>query len=277
MAVACGGKTPQSGPRNWNDPTASTAKGPPFVTPGERVTYRVTAHNVELASFVLAVGTETTALAGKPAIAVQAGAQSAGIAALVKKVRVEFTAWIDVTSGQSLLFQVNESAGKGDDTVETVEARFTQLAGGKFPVSLARPDAPEKIEQQTIVGVPTDLLTLLMTLRAWDGKTGEKRAYDAVRNRYVWRTQLTLAARENVVTELGEFPTVRFDAASRRINRDGSFDVSIGPRKYSVWISDDADRVPVKLVAQSDYGDIEMAIVDYAEGSAPNLARPTTK
>lgn len=272
ITVACSGKSTNV-TRNWNEATASIETTAPFVAPGERATYRVTVHKVELASFFLAVG-EPTVLGDRRAIAVQAGAQTAGVAALLKNVKVDFAAWIDIATGQSLLFVVQESAGKGDSTVEIAEARFTELAANKFPVVFRRPDRGERTEMQSVVGRPTDLLTLLMSLRAWDGKVGEHRTLDAVRNQYIWRTQLTLAARESVITALGEFPAVRFEAATRRLMRDGSFDPGAQTRKFTVWISDDADRVPVKLVAQSDYGDIQMDIVDYAGGTQPNLARP---
>lgn len=274
--LGCGGKqAAQTDPagHDWTAASVPVARTAPFVSPGERATFRVTAHKVELASFVFAVAAEPTTMGERRAIAVQAGAQTAGIAALVKNIKVEFTSWLDVTTGQALLFQVQESAGKGDDTVEVAEARFTELADGKFPVIHRRPDTGEVIEHQVTAGTPSDLLGLLVALRGWEGKPGEKRVLDAVRNRYIWRLQVTLAARENVVTELGEFPAVRFEAASRRLMRDGTYDEHQVARTFAVWISDDADRVPVRLVAQTIYGDIEMDIVDYVQGIAPNLAR----
>jgi hypothetical protein len=39
-----------------------------------------------------------------------------------------------------------------------------------------------------------------------------------------------------------------------------------------MWISDDADRVPLLMVAETDYGDIRMEIVDYTAGTGQNLA-----
>ena len=40
---------------------------------------------------------------------------------------------------------------------------------------------------------------------------------------------------------------------------------------YSIWVSDDADRVPLLLVAKTDYGDVRMEIIDYAAGQGKRL------
>jgi hypothetical protein len=79
----------------------------------------------------------------------------------------------------------------------------------------------------------------------------------------VWRVQLTVGKREPVMTALGEFATVRFDGSGVRLLRDGTEDPESDRRKFSLWVSDDADRVPVRLVAHTDYGDIRMDLVDY--------------
>ena len=56
---------------------------------------------------------------------------------------------------------------------------------------------------------------------------------------------------------------MRYDGEGVRILRDGSPDPASDRRRFSMWISDDADRVPVRLVAHTDYGDIRMDLVDY--------------
>ena len=47
--------------------------------------------------------------------------------------------------------------------------------------------------------------------------------------------------------------------------------MSQGDRHYSIWVSDDADRVPLLLVAKTDYGDVKMEIIDYAAGQGKRL------
>jgi Protein of unknown function (DUF3108) len=255
--AACGNRvTPPT--RDWNVPAATLGTKPPFASPGERVRYRVTALGLELAALTIAVG-DVTPVEGKPAVTVQAVAESVGLAARVKAVRVEFTSWIDIATGVPLLFRAVEGQ-------EVVEARFTKLAAKKFPISTQNAELPEKIEMQTTNGQPLELLGVLLVLRSWDDKIGASRTFEAVRSSYMWRMQATLVARESIATDLGELPTVKFAAVSRRLMRDGSIDQGTEPRKFSVWISDDADRVPLLMVAETDYGDIKIEIVDYAAG-----------
>lgn len=219
----------------------------------------MTALGLELAALSMGVG-EVAPLDTKQAVVVQAVAESVGLAARVKPVRVELSSWIDIATGLPLLFRASEPP-------EVVEARFTQLADKKFPISTQLGDQPEKIELQTTNGQPLEMLGVLLVLRSWDAKLGASRVFEAVRSSYMWRMQATLVARESIATDLGELPTVKFDAVSRRLMRDGSIDQGTAARKFSVWISDDADRVPLLMVAETDYGDIRIEIVDYTSGT----------
>jgi Protein of unknown function (DUF3108) len=270
---ACGGKRRHV---PWNpDKPYDHVDEPPFISPGERMTYRVTVLKVEVAEFTIAIG-EPKKFGNYSAIAIRAAAHTSGIAALVRNVKAEFTSFVDAATGRALAFRVEETAGKDDSTVETMDVRFLELADGKFPVTMIRPadddDAPptKLVEQQVTTGVPVDLLTLLMQLRSWE-KPG-KRTVEAVRSRYIWRTEIRLAGRETVKTELGNLPALRFEAESRRINRNGTYDQSVEPRKLEIWISDDADRVPIKIVAPTEYGQVVMSIAEYTPGTLPNLA-----
>jgi hypothetical protein len=259
VALASCGNRVAPPPRDWNVPAAKLGTKPPFASPGERIRYRVSALGLELAALQMGVG-DVTPLEDKQAVVVQAVAESVGLAARVKPVRVEFTSWIDSTSGLPLLFRAVE----GD---EVIEARFTKLAEKKFPIATQVGDAPEKVEMQTTNGQPLELLGVLLVLRSWDDKVGASRTFEAVRSSYVWRMQATVVGRESIATELGELPTVKFDAVSRRLMRDGSIDQGTESRKFSVWISDDADRVPLRMVAETDYGDIKIEIVDFVAGT----------
>ena len=275
LVCACGGK---------GKPTSSSAKraGPPtfdaarpttpdafpirepFARPGEGATYRLSLLGVEVASFAFGVG-EPTELDGRAVVVVQSGVQDAGVASLFGfEVSDNFTAWIDAKTTKPILFRADELASRSDPTVERIEADVAALADGKFPVRVTRPDTGEVIEQQAASEHPLyDLNGFLMVLRTWDAEPGTTATADIIRSRYIWRTQITMVGYESIVTELGEVGALKVQGASRRINRDGTVDESSDTRRYQLWISDDADRVPLKIVAHADYGDLEMEIVSY--------------
>ena len=133
---------------------------PPFIAPGERISFRVNLHEVTLASFALVAG-DIEMVAGHKAIVVQAGAQSEGLAAMVKPVKAEFTSWIDVETGAPVMFRAVEAAGRGDETIERVEARFTEKTGNAFAITTTPADQAPLEQQQTTTSIPSDLIAML--------------------------------------------------------------------------------------------------------------------
>jgi len=280
VAAACGGGhggaagkgTP--GPIALSDPAAAAldlAAVPPFVAPGERMAYRLSVYKVEVGVFGIDVG-DPTEVAGRRTIVVEAGVQSTGIAALFKKVRTEFASWVDVENGRPVLSRVTETAGADDPSIEVSEARFHGAHEGLLPIAMTAPDGTQTVEDQTVVGADVwDVPSILLYLRGWDAEVGAEMTAQVVRSRYVWRGQFRIAARETRVTELGQLPTVRIDGVARRILRDGTWEPRGDVREVSVWITDDADRVPVLVVGHTDFGDVRMEIVGYTAGHAANL------
>jgi hypothetical protein len=240
---------------------------PPFVAPGESMSYRVVLHGLEVAAFQVAVGTVGD-VAGRRAIVVQAGIQSSRVMSLFAELSDTFTSWIDVETGRPLLFRSEEQVTKGDPMIEKVEVPFHARASGTLPVRVKRGAAAEVVDSQVVAGALHDLNSYLVLVRSWDPEPGTQVSVDVMRSRYVWRTQVTAAGYETVVTDLGDMPCLRIDGISRRLRRDGAVDPRIDARRYSMWISDDADRVPVLLVAHTDYGDVRMELLDYRAGGA---------
>jgi hypothetical protein len=240
---------------------------PPFVAPGEAMSYRVVLHGLEVAAFQVAAGAVGD-VGGRRAIVVQSGVQSSRVMSLFAELSGTFTSWIDVETGRPLLFRSEEQVTKGDPIVERVEVPFHQRSDGGLPVRVKRGDAAEVTDSQVVAGAIHDLNSYLVLVRGWDPAVGTRVSVDVMRSRYVWRTQVTAAAYETVVTELGDMPCLRLDGISRRLRRDGTIDPRIESRRYSMWISDDADRVPVLLVAHTDYGDVRMELIDYRAGGA---------
>ncbi|MGE3548114.1 MAG: DUF3108 domain-containing protein, partial [Kofleriaceae bacterium] len=119
-----------------------------------------------------------------------------------------------------------------------------------------------------------DYNAFLVALRSWEAPVGTTIALEVLRSRYLWHIDLKVAAKTNLVTELDKFPALRFDGYTYRLNRDGSRDAKANPRRFSIWISDDAGRVPLLLTARTDYGDIRMEIVDYFPGTGNSLRPP---
>lgn len=274
LVGACSGggasKAPTTGGLHSAEPAATgdLTAAAPFVSPGEVISYRLSVLGVEIGQFTIAVGAQAE-VAGRTTIEVQAGVQSTGIAAMFKKVRTDFASWIDVHTGRPVVGRVVESAGKDDPTIETTEARFHAQKDHLLPLAILAPDGSEtNVENQVTAGDTVwDVPSMLMFLRGWGAEIGAELSAQVVRSRYIWQGEFKLADREVKTTQLGDLPTVRIDGISRRLLRNGSWEPQGDIRHFSLWITDDADRVPVLVVAKTDFGDVKMEIVGYTPGS----------
>lgn len=267
--VSCGGR---AAPPAWQASAArpvalEPAQSPIRAVPGERMAYDLRLAGIRVASFIIAVG-EPVEFAGRRVLVAQSGIRAEGVARLVHDVTTEFTSWLDPGTGLPLLTRVVETASADDAAVEEIEVRHHQRADGHVPVWARHPRDGDKLEAQRAPAELLDLHAILFRMRAWQGPPGSRFDADVVRSRYLWRMQWTLAGPETLTTTLGNLPALRIDALARRLGRDGATPLEGPPRQISLWISDDADRVPLRLVARTDYGAITMEIVDYGAGAA---------
>jgi hypothetical protein len=250
-------------------PAAKLADGPPLVTPGEHMTFRLALRGIELASYELAVG-DTAELAGKKTIVVQSHAKTVGIGALVK-VDDTFSSWVDVATGRPLRWVCDEYASNGSDK-ERTEADLAARSGDTIPLLFHLNDDPPKPEPQH-VSLPDvwDYNAFLVALRSWEGPKGATMTAEVLRSRYLWHVDMKIGDKTQLHTELGDFPALRLDGHTYKLGRDGKRFPDSDERDFSVWISGDDGRVPLRVTARTDYGDIEMQIVDYQPGTGTRL------
>jgi len=250
---------------------AALPVAPPVATPGERMTYKLTLKGVELGSFLLGVG-EMVDLNGTKTIQVQAQAKSSGIASLVADIDDRFISWVDVKTGRPLRFEVFEHADRKSKDKDHIVVDFAARTGNSIPVNYGVNDEPLKTLQQPVTQKDVwDYNAFLLAVRGWEGDKGSTTTLEVFRSRYLWRMVITLGGKGTLVTDLGELPVLRFDAVTTKIDRNGQRWAGQQDRNFTLWISDDNDRVPLKLDATSDLGSISMDIVDYQPGSGSRL------
>ena len=272
ILVGCGGTTPP--PATTPPPTTDRpgfGAGPPLVTPGERMTYRVELGGFELAQMTFAVG-DLTDLAGKQTVVVQGHARSVGLADRIAAIDDTFTSWLDIRSGRSLRFAVDEYETNSKTNIEHTVADLAARTGDQLPITFALNDAPPAPEPQKLAYPDAwDYNAFLVALRAWEAPAGTAKSLEVLRSRWLWHIEVTVGGADTLTTELGDLPALRFDAHTYKLTRAGQRDTTSDERKFSVWISDDGDRVPLQISARTDYGDVKMRIVDYQPGTGQRL------
>lgn len=235
------------------------------------MSYRLSAKGLELAAFTLGVG-EFAELGGRRTVMVQAHAKARGLVNMVARVNEQFTSWLDVETGRSLRFQSTEFEKNSTRAIENSLADLLAREGDTIPISLQREDQQPVAEPQKVSARDVWCYGgFLIALRSWEARPGTRLSVEVLRGRWLWRVDVEVRGRENLSTDLGELPALRFEGRSYKLDRGGKLFPNTPSRVFSVWISDDGDRVPLKVVSGTDYGDITMEIVDYQPGTGSRL------
>jgi hypothetical protein len=244
--------------------------GAPLVTPGEHMAYTLELQGVSLATLDVAVG-EPTTLAGKQAIVVQSHAKAVGLVKMVANIDDTFTSWIDIATGRPLRWSTDEFATKTTDK-ERTDVDFSKREGVALPVTFHLNDAAPQPEPQRVSLPDTwDFNSFLMALRTWDPPTGTLLVAEVMRSRFMWHVEMTMRGKSKQASALGTVMARQLEGRTYKLDRNGARAPDSDERNFTIWISDDDGRVPLKVTAKTDYGDIALAISDYAPGTGKRL------
>jgi hypothetical protein len=107
-----------------------------------------------------------------------------------------------------------------------------------------------------------DLHSALLLLRSWRPRLGELGYFYAVVGRRLWRVDVKFAGPEVITSQGAPRLTQRIDGTSVRLWQTAESD----PRRFSLWLSEDADRVPLSLVADSSVGEVRLTLTSREQG-----------
>lgn len=201
---------------------------------------------------------EPTRQDGRDVIVLSSRMRSAGALALVKDVRDEATTVLDLATAapRSTIADVkaNPRDYHGETTYDghTATVHFTPKTG-------------EPQVHHFDFGAETvhDAHSAMIAMRIWEAPAGTARTLWVLGGRRVWQAEMTMGPREVIATYVGNQAAIRIDGVARRALPNLSIDTARKPRTFSVWLSDDADRVPFKVVATTELGDVVIELVDY--------------
>jgi hypothetical protein len=226
---------------------------------GETMAFEVQLAGVLVGEAQLAVG-EIGTVEGRRAIVVQSRAATAGAAALVKRIVDEATTVIDAESGAPISVQTNVEMGSKKVVASAqflpthVVVKF-QRQQDKQPSSFNVAYRGHKLH---------DAHSAMAQLRGWTASPGTTRSVHVVGGRRLWRVDVTYVGEETIGTVTGNRRAVIYQGVSYRAKRDLSPETKKPARKFRVWLSDDADRVPLKVVAATELGEVVMQLTDYS-------------
>jgi hypothetical protein len=105
---------------------------------------------------------------------------------------------------------------------------------------------------------PHDMHSAMLLLRAWRPRLDERAHFYVVLGRRPWRVDVTSRGPEMI--KLGGHPrlTYRLDGVGARLDPPGP--KGTPPKRFSLWLSEDADRVPLRMVADASFGQVTMTL-----------------
>jgi hypothetical protein len=196
---------------------------------------------------------------GHRAVVVKSRAATAGAAALVRHIVDEATTVIDLDTGRPLALDTLVEQG---DARTTASAKFT---GNTAEITYRRPEDKSPRALKIDFGNVTvhDAHSAMAQLRGWRATPGTTRSVFVVGGRRLWRVDVTYAGEDTIGSAIGNRRAVHFTGESFRTRGDLRPETARPSRTFSVWLSDDADRVPLKVTASTELGDIVIDLTEY--------------
>jgi hypothetical protein len=257
--ASCAGADAMTLPSSPRPTAGSIASDEVGLNPGEQMAFEVRLGGVLAGEAALAVG-DIGEFEGKRAVVVRSRANTAGAAALLKRVVDEAQTVIDLESGRPIV--LDTSVEHGSRKV-TAQARFL---GNMADVTYTRSDDPNPHNFKINFGTNTvhDTHSAMAQVRGWRPAVGTVRSVYVVGGRRLWRVDVTYLGGETLGTALGNRRAIKYEGASFRSRPNFTVEGEKPTRTFTVWLSDDADRVPLKVVANTELGDVTVELTDYA-------------
>ncbi len=235
---------------------------------GESITWKVTFAGIEGGRARLAVGAPGV-VEGRNVVMVSAQARTSGLFAAIKRLEDDITSWVDAATGAPVR---TESETNLDGKRRITHASFSETHATMrtwAPASRAE-GAPMRESNRRLPLRQTthDAMSSLLMIRGWDAADGARGRFFTLGGRQLWSTVLSVEAREEIDGPLGLRRCIRIGGVSTRVDARGVPQPGKKQRTFVVWLSDDERRVPVRIVATTEYGDVVASAESYDPGPA---------
>ena len=222
---------------------------------GESITYRV---YYTLAGVYIAAGEATFTctledLNGKPVYHVTGDGKTYSFYDNFFKVRDKYETFIDTSNLQPLKFirNVNEGTYKKYENVSFNKTAYTAITGkGVFKT-------PECIQ---------DVLSSMYYARNIDFdklKPGDKIPFSIFLDNQVYNLYIRYLGKETIKTKYGKFRAIKFKPL---LIKGTIFE---GGEKMTVWVSDDANHIPVRVESPISVGSVKVDMMDFRNRRTP--------
>jgi hypothetical protein len=224
-----------------------------FWIAGEQMRWELSAHGILGAEVVLAVG-DPGVFAGERAIIIKSRVEGAGMVKMVIDLSEEVTTWLAIDRAAPLQRHVHARIGKKEATSEV------HFDAGGYVRTTRRGDRTPYLRRGSVpAGTPVhDTHSILGLLRSWSAEPGAHAYFHAISEGRLRRHLVRFSGYETLHTHLGRYPVIRLDGVVRK----GLAGTGKGS-PYTLWISNDADRMPLRMVVPTQGIELNFELIDY--------------
>jgi hypothetical protein len=119
---------------------------------------------------------------------------------------------------------------------------------------------------------PYDLQSAMLLLRSWRPRLEEKAYFYVVLGRRPWRVDVTSRGPEMIPVGDDHRLSYRIDGVAERLWQSDD----VKPKHFSLWLSEDPDRTPLRMLADASFGQVTMTLTGSGAGEAACNALPVT-
>lgn len=228
----------------------------PGALPGEAFTFKFSVGPVDGGRARMSIG-KPVSQHGRRVVAVHGEAETTAFVSLLARMQDDYKLVYDTATLLPLSVSETERGVR--------ERRMTQKIDGRF----ADLDywAPEKQlkGRRVLARVPRDPLSSFFALRSLALSDGQRVYLDVIDGPALWRAEVTVkrGASVHLDENTPPRPAIRLDAVARRIDDGGRLRADRPPRRLTMWLSDDAARVLLRLEADTDLGRCALVLTSY--------------
>jgi uncharacterized protein DUF3108 len=226
----------------------------PGARAGEAFTFKFSVGPVEGGRARMSIG-KAVAQRGRRLVAVHGQAETTAFVKVLMRMDDDYKLVFD--AGNLLPVSVSET----ERGVRERRIRST-MDGRTADVDFWAPDRQMKV-RHNLPRHARDPLSGLFALRALPLPDKQKLEVDILDGNALWRVALAVHRGEHVVLDGGARSAIRVDGVARRIEDDGRPRAGMESRGITLWISDDADRVLLRLEADTDLGRCALELTSY--------------
>jgi hypothetical protein len=273
-ASGSGSRTLDETPAPVRPPTALPVNGGLFI-PGETMRFELGLRGVVGGEASIAVGAPGV-VDGRRTIIVRSRVESAGVVAMFKEIKDEIQTSVDLDTGLPVRLQGHVKFGKRESTIDAAFRLPEAKVPGGYDLTIQRVGAaaPRLVHMIMPGQQPAfDSHTVIGAMRAWRAEDGQYTYFYVLVGRHLWQNTVRMTGRERLRTKLGRFDAVRIEGVARRMTRALKEDKKKPPRSFTLWMSDDDARLPLRVEAKTEYGVVEATLVDYQAPSQLRAAR----